>query len=54
MTEARKQLDGPDLAKGITVSDLAEGAMLLGHAHGEPVLLTRRGDELGYDFLRRQ
>jgi apoptosis-inducing factor 3 len=39
-------LDGPDLANGITFTQVADGSMLLGHAQGEPVLLARRGDEL--------
>ncbi|WP_035565246.1 FAD-dependent oxidoreductase [Hymenobacter sp. IS2118] len=40
-------LTGPDLATtGIALTDLADGAMLRGHAHGEPVLLVRRGAEL--------
>jgi len=38
-------LTGPDLARGIAPSDVPEGGMLLGHAHGEPVLLVRRGEE---------
>jgi NADPH-dependent 2,4-dienoyl-CoA reductase/sulfur reductase-like enzyme/nitrite reductase/ring-hydroxylating ferredoxin subunit len=38
-------LTGPDLAAGIAADDLAPGASLLGHAHGEPVLLARVGDE---------
>lgn len=38
-------LTGPDLARGIPVSSIADGAMLAGHAHGEAVLLARRGDE---------
>jgi apoptosis-inducing factor 3 len=37
---------GPDLAAGLALSQIADGAMLLGHAFGEPVLLARRGDEL--------
>jgi NADPH-dependent 2,4-dienoyl-CoA reductase/sulfur reductase-like enzyme/nitrite reductase/ring-hydroxylating ferredoxin subunit len=39
-------LSGPDLTKGVAISTIADGAMLLGHAHGEPVLLVRRGDAL--------
>jgi apoptosis-inducing factor 3 len=39
-------LSGPDLAAGLALSQIADGAMLLGHAHGEPVLLARRGPEL--------
>lgn len=45
MSEA-KTLSGPDLTKGISLSTLAEDAMLRGHAHGEAVLLVRRGGEL--------
>ena len=36
-----KELRGPDLAAGIELATLAEGAPLLGHAHGEAVLLVR-------------
>ena len=39
-----QQLSGPDLGAGIAETDLADGAMLLGHAQGEPVLLARQGD----------
>jgi apoptosis-inducing factor 3 len=39
-------LTGPDLTKGVALSTIADGIMLLGHAHGEPVLLVRRGDAL--------
>lgn len=46
MTETKSNLNGPDLAKGVSPSQVADGAMLLGHAHGEPVLLARRGDEV--------
>jgi apoptosis-inducing factor 3 len=37
------ELSGPDLAAGIDAGDLADGAMLGGHAQGKPVLLVRRG-----------
>ena len=40
------KLSGPDLVKGVPLSTIADGAMLAGHAHGEPALLARRGDEL--------
>jgi apoptosis-inducing factor 3 len=40
------KLSGPDLKSGIAESDLADGAMLLGHAEGEAVLLVRRGAEI--------
>jgi NADPH-dependent 2,4-dienoyl-CoA reductase/sulfur reductase-like enzyme/nitrite reductase/ring-hydroxylating ferredoxin subunit len=41
-----KKLSGPDFAAGIEESALADGAKLLGHAEGEPVLLVRLGDEV--------
>jgi NADPH-dependent 2,4-dienoyl-CoA reductase/sulfur reductase-like enzyme/nitrite reductase/ring-hydroxylating ferredoxin subunit len=46
MSNEETKLDGPDLAIGVALSTLADGAMLLGHANGEPVLLARRGDEV--------
>jgi NADPH-dependent 2,4-dienoyl-CoA reductase/sulfur reductase-like enzyme/nitrite reductase/ring-hydroxylating ferredoxin subunit len=46
MNGAEKKLSGPDLAKGVAISKVSDGAMLLGHAHGEPALLVRRGDDL--------
>ncbi len=45
MSEERP-LTGPDLAAGVPISDLEDGGMLLGHAHGEAVLLVRRGREI--------
>ena len=39
------KLSGPDLEAGIPAGDLAANAPLLGHAHGEPVLLVRRADD---------
>ena len=45
--DAAPTLTGPDFeVAGIALADLTEGALLRGHAHGEPVLLVRRGDEL--------
>ena len=46
MSEEKTKLDGPDLAQGVAISNLAEGAMLLGHTQGKPVILVRRGGEL--------
>lgn len=46
MDETKNELIGPDLVKGVALSAVADGAMLLGHAYGEQVLLTRRGNEL--------
>ncbi len=40
------ELKGPDFAQGIEASDLRDGTTLLGQAHGESVLLARRGDEV--------
>ena len=46
MSEEKAKLSGPDLTQGVELSTVPDGTMLLGHAHGEPVLLARRGDEL--------
>jgi NADPH-dependent 2,4-dienoyl-CoA reductase/sulfur reductase-like enzyme/nitrite reductase/ring-hydroxylating ferredoxin subunit len=46
MNDTAKAVSGPDLAIGIALSKVPDGAMLLGHAHGVPVLLARRGNEL--------
>jgi len=43
MSETKTQLSGPDLAGGVALSAVPDGALLLGHAQGEPVLLARRG-----------
>ena len=40
------KLTGPDLEAGIPEGDLAGEAPLLGHAHGEAVLLLRRNEEV--------
>ena len=40
------ELSGPDLRKGIAAAVVDEGELLLGHADGEAVLLTRCGGEL--------
>lgn len=37
-------LQGPDLTRGIALTELPDGTMRLGHANGEAVLLARRGD----------
>jgi len=42
----QSELTGPDLKAGMAASDLADGAMIVGHADGEAVLLTRRGNEI--------
>jgi NADPH-dependent 2,4-dienoyl-CoA reductase/sulfur reductase-like enzyme/nitrite reductase/ring-hydroxylating ferredoxin subunit len=44
---ATPPLPGPDLvAVGLALTDLADGTMTTGHAHGEAVLLARRGAEI--------
>lgn len=40
-----QELSGPDLAAGLALDALADGAMLQGHAAGEAVLVARRGDD---------
>ena len=37
---------GPDLVQGIPLSDIADGAMVLGHVGPDPVLIARRGNDL--------
>ena len=44
------ELTGPDFGTGVNVADVPEGAPLLGHAHGEAVVLVRRGKR---SFRRR-
>lgn len=45
MAGTEGELAGPDLAAGIAASALEPGGKLLGHAHGEPVLIARLGDD---------
>jgi apoptosis-inducing factor 3 len=40
------KLSGPDLEHGIASTEVRAGATLLGHAHGEPVLVVRVGDRV--------
>ena len=46
MSEPTSDLSGPDLANGIELSALASDSLLLGHAHGEAVLLARSGHDV--------
>jgi apoptosis-inducing factor 3 len=39
-------LSGPDLAAGVPIASVQDGAPLLGHAHGEAVILVKRGAEM--------
>ena len=47
MSSESAPLAGPDFrTSGCAATDLADGAMVLGHAGGEPVVLARHGDEV--------
>jgi apoptosis-inducing factor 3 len=46
MAEQDAKPSGPDLSQGVAFTDLADGAMLLGHVGDEQVLLARQGAEL--------
>ena len=46
MTDTTSALPGPDFTKGVALSRFPDGSILQGYAHGEPVVLARRGDEL--------
>jgi NADPH-dependent 2,4-dienoyl-CoA reductase/sulfur reductase-like enzyme/nitrite reductase/ring-hydroxylating ferredoxin subunit len=46
MSEGQSQRSGPDLAQGLAMAELADGAMLLGHVGDQAVLLARRGQEV--------
>src|SRR5262245_9205432 len=39
-------LSGPDLTLGVLAADVPDGGTVLGHAQGEAVFLTRRGEEV--------
>ena len=40
------KLSGPDLTSGIPVDSIPDGGLLGGHAEGQPVILSRQGDEV--------
>ena len=46
MGQDETKLTGPDLGQGIPIESLADGQMLVGHAHGKAVLLVRVGQEV--------
>ena len=46
MSGETQQPSGPDLARGISLTELPDGGQLLGHAGGEPVLVVRRGEDI--------
>jgi apoptosis-inducing factor 3 len=45
MGESAAPLQGPDLARGFRLAEIADGSMLLGHALGEAVIVVRRGEQ---------
>src|SRR6185437_12256396 len=45
MTE-KQELTGPDFEVGIALNDLPQSVPVLGHAHGEAVVLVRTGDQV--------
>ena len=45
MTAEEAQLSGPDFTQGIEAARLADGAMMLGYANGEAVLLAQTGQQ---------
>jgi NADPH-dependent 2,4-dienoyl-CoA reductase/sulfur reductase-like enzyme/nitrite reductase/ring-hydroxylating ferredoxin subunit len=46
MASTQSDAPGPDLAKGISINEVPDGHLLLGHVDKDPVLLARRGDEV--------
>jgi NADPH-dependent 2,4-dienoyl-CoA reductase/sulfur reductase-like enzyme/nitrite reductase/ring-hydroxylating ferredoxin subunit len=46
MSAGEQTLHGPDLTQGISAAEIPDGGILLGHANGEAVLLSRRGTEV--------
>src|SRR5438552_3981251 len=41
-----QELTGPDFGAGVDLASLRDGEPTLGHAHGEAVVLVRRGDDV--------
>ena len=46
MATDKANLSGPDLVTGVPVGALSDGGKILGHAHGEEVLLVRIGHDI--------
>jgi NADPH-dependent 2,4-dienoyl-CoA reductase/sulfur reductase-like enzyme/nitrite reductase/ring-hydroxylating ferredoxin subunit len=46
MAEDKTKRNSVDFGQGISVDQLPDGGMLVGHVHGEDVLLVRSGDEI--------
>ncbi len=46
MSESGGETKGPDLTRGVPLTQIGESGMLLGHVGDEAVLVARSGDEL--------
>ena len=46
MAEPEAKPEGPDLTQGVSLAELADGGMLMGHAGDEQVLLARVGRDV--------
>ncbi|MFN2566186.1 MAG: Rieske 2Fe-2S domain-containing protein, partial [Gemmatimonadaceae bacterium] len=46
MAQHDAALSGPDLAAGVSEAQIPDDGVLLGHAHGESVLLARHAGQL--------
>lgn len=46
MADDTETLEGPDLAVGVRIDQIADGGLLLGHVDAKPVVLVRQGEEL--------
>ena len=45
-TDAPQALSGPDFGAGAPIADLPDGHPVLGHAHGQAVVVVRRGSDV--------
>jgi apoptosis-inducing factor 3 len=41
----KKELTGPDFARGISLTELTDGSMVQGHVKEEPILVARHDDQ---------
>jgi apoptosis-inducing factor 3 len=46
MSDQPTELSGPDFTVGVALTEIADGAMLAGHANGKPVLIARQGNDV--------
>jgi nitrite reductase/ring-hydroxylating ferredoxin subunit len=44
MTKVNAKLSGADFDRGVPLGSVKDGTLLLGHAHGEPVIVMRQGE----------